>query len=47
MVEKYKLYASRLSKENLRMGYGGHYLSSEQHIYNLFADARKVATKII
>jgi glycosyltransferase involved in cell wall biosynthesis len=33
ILERYKLYANRLSDENLKHGWGGHYASKEQEIY--------------
>lgn len=47
MVNRHKVFASRLSAENLKRGYGGHYLYTEEQIRNEFAEARKQAIKIL
>lgn len=47
MVKRHALFASRLSEENIRKGYGGHYLYSEQQIREEFSNARKQAIKIL
>ena len=39
MVERHKLYASRLSEDNLKKGYGFHYLYPEEKIRKEFQDA--------
>jgi glycosyltransferase involved in cell wall biosynthesis len=43
MVERHKVFASRLSKENRRMGFGCHYLYKEKQIREEFQNARKNA----
>lgn len=47
MVARHKVFASRLSDENKKRGYGGHYLYNEEQIRNEFSEARKQAIKII
>lgn len=47
MVERYKLYASRLSDENVERGWGGNYLETEGTIRALFEEYRLKANKII
>lgn len=47
MIARHKVFASRLSEENIKRGYGGHYLYTEEQIRKEFADARKQAVKII
>lgn len=46
-IEKYKAYASRLSDENKKNGWGVHYLNNEEQITKEFNDLRKKAIKII
>lgn len=47
MVNRHRMFAARLSDENLKRGYGGHYLYSEEQIREEFNQARKQAIKII
>ncbi len=47
MVKRHVMFASRLSEENKRKGYGGHYLYSEKQIREEFDNARKQAIKIL
>lgn len=47
MVKRHALFASRLSEENIRKGYGGHYLYTEKQIREEFDNARKQAIKIL
>ena len=45
-VERFKIFASRLSPENKRHGWGNHYLQSEEGIRNSFISARTYVKKI-
>ncbi len=45
-VAKYKLYATRLSPENIKHGWGGHYFEPEASIRSTFALARTYVIKI-
>ena len=45
-VNKYQLYASRLSQENLKNKWGSHYMKTKQQIIAEFNYARSVAVKI-
>ena len=47
LVEKYKLYASRLSDENLKQNWGYHYKSEEENIRESFKNHLKQAKEII
>jgi hypothetical protein len=46
-VARYKLYASRLSSENMIHGWGSHYTQEEQAIRNAYPIWRRDAVKII
>ena len=46
MIRRHKAFAQRLSDENKRKGYGGHYLNSGQQIRNEFNNARQQAVKL-
>ena len=46
MVERHRAFAKRLSAENLKYGYGGHYLYTEEQIRKEFEEARKSAKTI-
>ena len=46
LVEKYKLYASRLSDENLKQNWGYHYKSEEENIRESFKNHLKQAKEI-
>lgn len=46
-IEKYKIYAERLSPENIKNGWGSHYLFSEDKIREEFADIRSKAIKLL
>lgn len=45
-VQKYKLYASRLSPENIRNGWGKHYLNSENQVREEYKEVKKNAIKL-
>lgn len=47
MIERHKLYGSRLSDENLKKDWGTHYLYSAEQIKAEFLDARKKSIKIL
>lgn len=47
MIERHHVFASRLSDENIKKGYGFHYLYSAEKIRNEFIMARKKSTRII
>lgn len=47
MVERHKIFASRLSEENKLKGYGGHYLYTEEQIRNEFQEAKNKSIKIL
>lgn len=47
MVKRHAHFASRLSDDNIKRGYGGHYLFGEERIKNEFKEARKNAIKLI
>lgn len=47
MVQRHKVFASRLSEENLKRGYGGHYLYDEDDIRAEFMAARIESTEIL
>lgn len=47
MVRRHAVFASRMSNKNLKRGYGGHYLQSEQTIREEFEQARKKAIRIL
>lgn len=47
LVDKYKLYASRLSDENIKNSWGYHYSSKEQEIRESFKNHLKLAKEII
>lgn len=47
MIERHKLYGSRLSDENLRKDWGTHYLYSAEQIKQEFLEARKKSIKIL
>lgn len=46
-VERYKLYASRLSEENRKNSWGGQYLHPEQHIRAEFENYRQMSIKLL
>lgn len=46
MVSRHQAFAARLSDENIKRGYGGHYLYTEQQIRAEFEEARKQAKKL-
>lgn len=45
-IEKYKAYGKRLSYENLKYGWGNHYLNSEEKIRSEFNEIRSKAIKL-
>ncbi len=47
LIERNRLYASRLSKENIEKNYGAEYLKKEQLIIQEFKDNEQKATEII
>lgn len=47
LIERNRLYASRLSKENIENNYGAEYLKNEQLIIREFKDYERCATDII
>jgi glycosyltransferase involved in cell wall biosynthesis len=46
MINRHAIFASRLSDENIKRGYGAHYMYGEQHITQEFQTARKNSIKI-
>jgi hypothetical protein len=46
MINRHAIFASRLSDENIRRGYGAHYMYGEQQIIEEFETARKQSIKI-
>ena len=46
MIKRHAVFASRLSDENIRNGWGGHYMYGEQQIKEEFETARKNSIKI-
>ena len=46
MINRHAIFASRLSDENIRRGYGAHYMYGEQQIIEEFQTARKNSIKI-
>jgi glycosyltransferase involved in cell wall biosynthesis len=46
MINRHAIFASRLSDENIRRGYGAHYMYGEQQIIEEFETARKNSIKI-
>jgi hypothetical protein len=47
MINRHAIFASRLSDENIRRGYGTHYMYGEQQIIEEFETARKKSIKIL
>ena len=47
MIKRHKHFASRLSDDNKKHNYGGHYLFPEKRIRKEFEEARKQAIKIL
>jgi glycosyltransferase involved in cell wall biosynthesis len=47
MINRHAIFASRLSDENIRRGYGTHYMYGEEQITNEFLEARKNSIKIL
>ncbi len=45
-IKKYESYAKRLSAENLKHGWGIHYLNSEEKVKSEFLELRKNAVKL-
>lgn len=47
MIARHKAYGERLSDENLKRGWGGHYLYSPEQITKEFNEARKNSIRIL
>lgn len=47
MIARHKLFASRLSEENIKKGYGGHYLYPADQITTEFMTARDLSTPVL
>lgn len=47
MIARHKAYGERLSDDNLKKGYGTHYLQSAEKIRNEFIFARKQSKKVL
>lgn len=47
LVNRYRTYAERLSSENKKHGFGGHFTESEQNIRTDFEQKRAIAQKIL
>ena len=46
-VEKYQIYRNRLSPENLKNGWGNHYLHTDEQVRAEFKDVRNKAIKLL
>lgn len=46
-LEKHKIYAGRLSQDNLKHGWGSHYLLSEDAVLKAYEQVRKNAIRLI
>jgi len=46
-VEKYRIYGTRLSPENLKNGWGNHYLHTAEQVRNEYATVRSQAIKLL
>jgi hypothetical protein len=47
MIARHKAYGERLSDENLKKGWGGHYLYSAEQITKEFNEARKQSIRLL
>jgi hypothetical protein len=47
MVARHKVYGERLSEENLKKGFGTHYLYPAEKIRNEFIMARKKSVRVL
>jgi glycosyltransferase involved in cell wall biosynthesis len=47
LIDRYRVYAERMSEENKKNNFGGQFLSTEENIRNEFEHKRAIAQKII